>query len=221
MEPDAPRTVFVIGASRGIGLELTRQYLDCGWNVHATTRAIDSPGRLGTLTGSVQLHELEVRDDGQLRRLVDDLAGAPIDLLIHNAGVQRGFTRAEMMDINAEAPIRVVEALIGMVAASAMGKIALMSSQTGARRGGEGSLGDYGDSKAALNDAFRSRAARWAESGVIAVVVHPGWVQTDMGGASASITVEESARGIRSLLAGLGPEDHGRFWTWEGNEHPW
>jgi NAD(P)-dependent dehydrogenase (short-subunit alcohol dehydrogenase family) len=96
-----------------------------------------------------------------------------------------------------------------------------VSSQLGARRGNRGSLGDYGDSKAALNDELRLRAPGWAEQGLIAIVLHPGWVRTDMGGRAATLSVEESVTGIRNLVEGLTDAHHGRFWTWDGREHPW
>ena len=94
-------------------------------------------------------------------------------------------------------------------------------SQLGARRGSRKSLGDYGDSKAALNDAVRERAPRWAERGVTAIVIHPGWVRTDMGGSAAPVSVDQSAHGIRSVISRLTPADNGRFLTWRGDEHPW
>jgi NAD(P)-dependent dehydrogenase (short-subunit alcohol dehydrogenase family) len=125
------------------------------------------------------------------------------------------------MAVNAEAPIRVAEALLDNVVASNQRKIALITSQLGARRGRTGSLGDYGDSKAALNDAFRLRAPGWAERGIRAIVIHPGWVSTDMGGSSAPVSVSESAAGIRRLMGGLTTEMHGGFWTWDGREHEW
>jgi len=96
-----------------------------------------------------------------------------------------------------------------------------MTSQLGARRGYTGSLGSYGDSKAALNDAFRAHAPVWGQRGCLAIVMHPGWVRTDMGGAGAPVSVAESVRGMRQVIARLTPQDHGRFFTWEGREHPW
>jgi NAD(P)-dependent dehydrogenase (short-subunit alcohol dehydrogenase family) len=91
----------------------------------------------------------------------------------------------------------------------------------GARRGRSGSLGDYGDSKAALNDEFRRLAPAWAAAGAISVVIHPGWVKTDMGGAGAPLSVTESASGIKRVMDGLRPEDNGKFLTWDGRIHPW
>ena len=213
------KSVLVIGASRGIGLELARQYLADGWHVHATTRTPDEPGRLGELQGNLTIHRFEVRDEAQLA-LLSRTVGA-VDVLIHNAGVGGGTPRPEMMAINAEAPIRAVEALLEAEALGAGSKVVLVTSQLGARRGRGESLGDYGDSKAALNDEFRRRAPGWAERGLIAVVLHPGWVRTDMGGISAPLTVEESVTGIRNLVEGLTEAQNGRFWTWDGREHPW
>lgn len=205
--------VLIIGASRGIGLGLVDVHLKAAWEVHATTRDGSAP-RPGVVA-----HRLDVRDRSQLEALVANLDG-PMDRIIHNAGIMRK-PRSEMMEVNAEAPIRVVQTLLDAGCLQDDGAVAIMTSQLGARRGRSGSRGDYGDSKAALNDEFRHRADRWRDAGAIAVVIHPGWVRTDMGGAGAAITVDESARGIKDVLDGLTPEKHGKFLTWDGREHPW
>ncbi len=215
-------TVMIIGASRGIGLELARQYAAEGWRVHATTRSPERPGRLGELEGNVVLHALDVCDAGQMAALAAAVAHEGLDVLIHNAGVSgRGMRRAEVMAINAEAPIAVTQALLDAVKRGQQKKILLMSSQLGARYGSKRGLGLYGDSKAVLNDAFRALAPAWGRAGLIAIVMHPGWVRTDMGGASAPLAVEDSVTGIRQVLARLTPAEHGCFWTWDGREHPW
>ena len=212
----------IVGASRGIGLELVRQYAGTGWRVHATTRTPETPGALARIPGNVVVHGLDVRDAGQIAALAQALDDEALDVLVHNAGIKDdGHSREEVMHVNAECPIRVAEALLDAVERSGHGRIVLMSSQLGARRGSSASLGDYGDSKAALNDRFRERAPAWAARGVTAVTLHPGWVRTDMGGAGAPLSVEDSVRGIREVIAGLGPSDHGRFLTWQGEEHPW
>ena len=215
-------TVMVIGASRGIGLELVRQYAAADWRVHATTRTPLQPGALGASAGDVVLHALDVRDAQQIGALAQEVEPEGIDVLIHNAGVAgRGMLPAEVHRINADAPIRVAQALLAAVIRSREKKIIFMTSQLGARRGYTGSLGPYGDSKAALNDAFRAHAPEWGQRGCLAIVMHPGWVRTDMGGAGAPLSVEESVRGMRQVIARLTPKDHGRFLTWEGREHPW
>ena len=215
-------TAAIIGASRGIGLGLVSQYAADGWRVHATTRTPERPGALGRIRGDVHIHELEVTDRAQQRALAAALAGEAIDVLIHNAGVYGTWMRAATVNrINAEAPIEVVEALIDAVLRSNQRKIGLISSQVGARRGSTRSLGKYGNSKAILNDRFRARERDWRAAGCLAVVIHPGWVRTDMGGSAASLSVEESARGIRQVMAELDESRHGRFWTWDEREHPW
>lgn len=181
-------------------------------------RSRNHPGRFRAASGATT-YPFDVRDHDQLEALIADLDG-PVDRIIHNAGIMRK-PRAEMMEVNAEAPIRVVQTLLDAGCLRDDGTVAIMTSQLGARRGRSGSLGDYGDSKAALNDEFRNRAGHWRDSGAIAVVIHPGWVKTDMGGAGAAITVEESARGIKEVLDGLTPGEHGKFLTWNGREHPW
>jgi NAD(P)-dependent dehydrogenase (short-subunit alcohol dehydrogenase family) len=213
---------MIIGASRGIGLELVRQYLADGWRVHATTRTLHKPGALGSLTGDLVLHELDVRNADQIEALRLALAGEGIDVLIYNAGVYgTGMPRDEVMRINADAPISVTEALLEAVLRGEEKKILLMTSQMGARRGSRRDLGTYGESKAALNDKFREHAPAWGSRGITAIVMHPGWVRTDMGGRSASLSPQASVSGIRNVLAGLRPEDHRRFLTWDGREHPW
>ena len=117
--------------------------------------------------------------------------------------------------------IAVAQALLPAVRRSTERKIVLMTSQLGARYGSRRSLGLYGDSKAALNDAFRTLTPTWCQAGVTAIVIHPGWVRTDMGGASAPLSVTESVTGMRQVIARLTAEAHGRFWTWNGREHPW
>lgn len=209
------REVLIIGASHGIGLGLVDAHLDAGWEVHATTRDGAKPRVSERLTA----YRFDVRDANQLESLISEL-GHPVDRIIHNAGIMRA-SRSEMMEVNAVAPIRTVEAMLEAGLLSDGGTVSIMTSQMGARRGRVGSLGDYGDSKAALNDEFRRRSTRWSDTGAVAVVIHPGWVKTDMGGQGASLTVVESARGIREVMDGLGSDDHGSFLTWDGRVHPW
>ena len=215
-------TVAVIGASRGIGLGLVEVYAGEGWRVHATTRTPRDPGALGEVAGEVRIHGLDVTDPVQREAFRDALGGEAIDVLIHNAGVYGdGMTAAEVNRVNAEAPIETAELLMDAVARGAQRKIALITSTMGARRGSRRGLGKYGDSKAALNDRFRALAGSWRERGCLAVVIHPGWVRTDMGGRNAAISVADSARGIYDVMAGLDESRHGRFWNWDGRQHPW
>jgi len=170
----------------------------------------------------VVIHVLDARYVPQIETLAQAVATEGIDVLIHNAGVSgRGMDPDEVKRINTEAPIRVAQALLPAVTRSREKKLVLVTSQLGARQGHTRSLGLYGDSKAALNDAFRAHAPAWGRGGLIAIVMHPGWVRTDMGGAGALLSVEESVSGMRQVIARLTPANHGRFWTWEEREHPW
>jgi NAD(P)-dependent dehydrogenase (short-subunit alcohol dehydrogenase family) len=172
--------------------------------------------------GHVVLHELDVRDDEGIAALAAALSGETLDVLIHNAGIKGdGQPREEVMAVNARAPMRVAEALLEPLARSPRARILLMSSQLGARRGSSASLGDYGDSKARLNDRFRERAPHWKTRGITAIVMHPGWVRTDMGGRSAPVSVHDSATGIRRVIDELEPAMHGSFLNWRGEPHPW
>lgn len=214
--------VMIVGASRGIGLEFARQYAAAGWRVHATTRTPAQPGVLGTLAGDVVLHALDVCQETQIAALAAAVTPEGLDVLIHNAGVSgHGMTRDAVLAVNAHAPMAVTQALLPALIHGAEKKIVLMSSQLGARHGSTRSLGVYGDSKAALNDALRTAAPAWGKAGLIAIVMHPGWVRTDMGGRSAPLSVTASVTGMRQVIARLTPAEHGRFWTWQGREHPW
>lgn len=208
-------SVLIVGASRGIGLGLVDVHLESGWEVHATTRDGSAPRR----DPAVHPHLLDVRVERHLDELLVQMSD-PVDRIIHNAGILRA-PRTDLMEVNAEAPIRIVETLLLGGRLRRNGEVAIMTSQMGARRGRSGSLGDYGDSKAVLNDEFRKRSANWRELGAIAVVIHPGWVQTDMGGDGAAITVRESVEGIKETLDDLAESDHGKFLTWDGRVHPW
>ena len=202
-------TVAVIGASRGIGLELARQYAAHGCRVHATTRTVAAPGALGEVDGDVHLHPLDVVDDGQIAALADVLAEEPIDILIHNAG------------INAEAPIATVAALLESVAAGGDKKVAVMSSLKGSGHPRSGSSDLYGDSKGELNKRFRAIEPEWRARDITAVALHLGYVRTDMTGKYASLSPEESVRGIRNVLAGLTAKDSGRFLDYRGKDVAW
>jgi len=220
-------TAAIIGASRGIGLELARQYAGAGWRVHATTRTPENPGELGALKGYVRLHHLDVRNDTHIARLADELSRVAIDVLIHNAGVLGSRGRAgpdetaETMRINAEAPIATVSALLDPLEVGSQKKVAIMSSIQGSGRPRPQSPDLYGDSKGELNRRFREVEPDWRRRGITAVALHPGYVRTDMTGAHASLSPEESVAGIRDVLEHLGPADAGRFLDYRGRDVAW
>jgi NAD(P)-dependent dehydrogenase (short-subunit alcohol dehydrogenase family) len=219
-------TVLVAGASRGLGLEFARQYAADGWRVIATAREPQNADALRR-TGA-ELHPLDVTDLAAVRRLADELR-EPIDLLIANAGISgpRHMT-AEAVDpegwletfrVNTVAPFALAGAFRPHVARSPMRKMAAVTSRLGSIASADGGRYVYRSSKAALNMAWRCFALDAPD--VVAILLHPGWVRTDMGGASAPVAPEESVAGMRRVVEGAGQPQSGRFFNYTGEEIPW
>mmetsp|Transcript_34485 Transcript_34485/g.80789 ORF Transcript_34485/g.80789 Transcript_34485/m.80789 type:complete len:220 (-) Transcript_34485:255-914(-) len=215
-------SVLIVGASRGIGLELARQYAAAGWTTHATVR---QPAPSGTFHEGTTVHALDVTNGAQIAALAAAFEAGEIDVLIHNAGIKGDrLPRAEVVAVNVDAPFAVIDALRPAVRRSSMRKIMLVSSQLGSRErfgGGRMPADNYGYSKCLLNDRYRAAESGWRAEGLASAIVHPGWVRTDMGGASAPTSVEASARGLRAVVADLMLTNSGRFLTFEGRVHPW
>lgn len=216
-------SVMIIGASRGLGLGFVQAYAAAdGWQVHATTRTLEVPGELGEVEGDVTLYQLDVVDAGQIHALAVGLEGQAIDLLIHNAGVYGdNMSRDLVLTTNAEAPFKVINALMPALGRGQQKMIVILSSHTGSRNGGPTPSGVYGASKAALNDRYREVEPEWRERGIVSVAFHPGWVQTDMGGAGAPVTVTDSVHGMRQVIRTFTPGDSGKFLDWQGKEITW
>jgi len=226
---DATGTVLITGANRGIGLELARQYAEDGWHVIGTARRPDAAKDLLDL--DVQIMQLDVTDQESVDRLSEELGDQEIDVLINNAGVLamvRSISEIDfeefnhLMAVNTVGPIRVTQALLPNLHAGETRKVINISSVAGSItvKTSGGPYG-YSESKAALNMFTRSLAGELRADGFICIVIHPGWVQTDMGGANAAVTVKNSASGIRNVIANLSVEDSGEFRTFEGQQLPW
>jgi len=220
-------TVLITGAGRGLGLEFARQYAAQGWRVHACARRPESLAQLE----DVVAHPLDVRDARQIEALAAALAGEAIDLLINNAGIYGPRTDSlrklrdeewlEVFRVNAIAPLRIASALADNVAKSKMRLMVFITSQMGSiARAGAGAH-PYRMSKAALNAGVRVLSLELAGRGITCVVLHPGWVRTDMGGPSGAIDPTTSIAAMRTVIAGLKPSDNGRFLAYDGAEMPW
>jgi NAD(P)-dependent dehydrogenase (short-subunit alcohol dehydrogenase family) len=227
--PDAPGTVLITGANRGIGLELARQYANDGWQVIGTARRPDNADRLHEL--DVQIVQLDVTDQDSVNQLAEELGDQAIDLLINNAGILppvRSITEIDfevfdrVMAVNTVGPIRVTQALLPNLRAGEMKKIVNTTSVLGSiTENTGGGFYAYRESKAALNMFTRSLAAELGPDGFTCIVIHPGWVQTDMGGPNAAIPATTSVAGIRDVIAKLTTGDNGTYWTFEGKTLPW
>ena len=227
--PDSAGTVLVTGANRGIGLELARQYANDGWQVIGTARRPDAADDLREL--DVRIVQLDVTDPDSVARLAEELADQSIDVLINNAGIlsmQRSIKDIDfdefnrLMAVNTVGPIRVTQALLPNLQAGEIKKVINVSSVAGSiTQNTSGGVYGYRESKAALNMFTRSLSAELKADGFVCIVIHPGWVQTDMGGASAPVTVSSSASGIRNVIENLAAEDTGTYWTFDGQHLPW
>ena len=236
-----PLHCLVTGANRGIGLAFVRQLLARGDRVVATCRHPGKATALNTLTGEYpgRLHvlPLDVADARSRAELVrelplvygDEVEKPVIDLLINNAGVLHPGERfgtlsaAHLEDsfrTNAAGPLLLTEALAPILADG--GTVANLSSQLGSitntTRFGTPS---YNISKAAQNMATVLLAHALRDRGIRVVALHPGWVQTDMGGDGAQITVDASVTGLLRVIGNLSAADSGRFLDWRGEALPW
>lgn len=228
-EKDDTHTVLITGANRGIGLELARQYAAAGWQVIGTARNPDSADELKATGADVM--QLDVTDANSVSRLAAELGKRPIDLLINNAGIlpyneklaEVDFDDFErVLTVNVTGPVRVTHALIPNVRAGRKKQIVNVTSNLGSiAENASGGFYGYRESKAALNMFTRSLAAEFGPDGFICIVMHPGWVRTDMGGPNAPTGVQESVDGIRRVIAGLSRDDNGSFWTFEGKQMAW
>jgi NAD(P)-dependent dehydrogenase (short-subunit alcohol dehydrogenase family) len=230
-------TALITGANRGIGLEFVRQYVNDGWKVHACCRAPHDAQALRELairhSGDVTLHSLDLADFSCIGKLAHELAGKRIDLLINNAGIypdhdSRGFGNADIaawelaLHVNTMAPLKMAEAFIDHIADSQLKRIVCLTSKMGSMAdNGSGGCYLYRSSKAALNAVAKSLAIDLAPRGILVGLLHPGWVQTDMGGPNAWITPEQSVSGMRRVIANLTQTQSGRFLTYDGQEVPW
>ncbi len=219
--------VLVIGASRGIGRELVRQYLADGATVHATARKDDDLDALRA-AGAVA-HRLDVTSDDDWSAFDRAIASIAFDVAIHNAGV--GGPRYdgpptrddfdETMRANVWAAMRMAPVVAPRVAA-ARGKLVVVSSRMGSIGAREAAnFTAYRASKAAANSVMKDTAITYGRQGATVVSMHPGWVRTDMGGAGADLDVADSAKGIRATIARLRHDDNGCFFNYDGGTMRW
>ncbi|MEM8682520.1 MAG: SDR family oxidoreductase [Pseudomonadota bacterium] len=225
----ASKTVVITGANRGIGLEFARQYASDGWTVIGTAR---SPDRADDLKGlDVEILQLDVTVPASVDAFAAALEGRSVDLLINNAGfLARGGgiddveidNYTQMLMVNSVGPVRVTQALMPQLREGQRKKVINITSQLASIAQNEsGGYYGYRESKTALNMFTRTLAAELGPEGFICVAVHPGWVQTDMGGAGATLTPEESVSSMRAVIDGLTADDNGEYRSYTGETVAW
>ena len=229
------KNVFITGANRGIGLELTRQYLAAGEKVFASARDPSIEG-LSRLTerypDNLKIVMLDVTDESNIQTVAGSLESTSIDLLINNAGLfhskHEDFSSLnpdiwiEEFRVNSIAPFLVTRALKSNLANANSSVVGMISSKMGSM-GDNQSGGNYSyrSSKAALNAVSVSLANDLSDLDISVVALHPGWVQTDMGGPNGLIDVETSAAGLKAILDKAGKAESGKFYDYSGKQLPW
>lgn len=230
-----PGTILITGCNRGIGLEVTRQFAEDGWQVIATCRNPSAAWELSELAEAndrVEVHALDVTDYEQMADLAKDLNGRTLDILLSNAGyygpkgVGLGSVDVDewrkVLEANTIAPYKLVETFYPNLAGSAIKVVGVLSSKVGSiadNSSGGGYI--YRSSKTAVNQVAKSLAIDLADKGIKVLALHPGWVKTEMGGPNALISTQESVAGLKKVLLDAGAEDSGHFYNYDGSTIPW
>lgn len=225
--------VLITGANRGIGLALVKAYAGRRDRVIACIRATSDRDALDAAVAAspkwIEVIEMDVSDPLEIARTRRRLEAEPIDVLINNAGIGGPDRQSatdmdfegleEALNINAIAPLRVATAFLPNVKA-AKGKIITLSSQMGATGASADNLA-YRVSKQAVNRLMRGLATDLKPQGVPVLIVHPGWVKTDMGGEGAQLSPEQSAAQLLKLIDKFDIASTGKFLAWNGKELAW
>ncbi len=234
-------TALITGASRGLGLELARQYCADGWRVIATARSPDAAPELQALDQqypSLHVHALDVADFAAIDALARALKGQPIDVLLNNAGVFGPKAKAEndprqefghmdydmwagLFRTNAMAPMKMAEAFVDNVAASTQKKIVTITSSVGSITQANGRTIAYRTSKSAANMLMRNLSFDLKPRGIITAAFCPGWVKTRMGGDAAPLEAPDAMESLRRVIDDLTPDTSGQFWLYDGEIIPW
>jgi NAD(P)-dependent dehydrogenase (short-subunit alcohol dehydrogenase family) len=227
-------SILITGANRGLGLEFARQYAASDYRVFATARSLKDARELSALAKEnpqLSLHELEVSDEDSVSALVKQLAGQPLDVLLNNAGTMGPKQQTlgkldysgmlDTLETNAIAPLRLAEALLENVAKSERKLIAAVTSGMGSISDSSGGYYAYRASKAALNMSYHNLALDLRSRGIIAIVINPGWVATDMGGKSAPLKPADSIRQMTHVFDTVTLADSGKFMNYKGGTLEW
>ncbi len=230
------RSVLVTGANRGLGLEFVRQYAQAGWKTYAACRLPKSAKELKALqdqqSDRITILSLDVTDAASVRTAAEKLRGDPVDLLLNNAGVGSPPAQklgsldyaawTQVLEVNVLGPARMIEAFVENVAKGRDKRIVTVTSRMGSiADNSSGGSYAYRSSKAGVNAAMKSFSIDLAPRGITCVVVHPGWVRTDMGGAGGKLAPAESVKSLRALIDGLSLTHSGKFFNVDGEVLPW
>jgi NAD(P)-dependent dehydrogenase (short-subunit alcohol dehydrogenase family) len=237
LDPNRP-TVLITGSSRGIGLEITRQYAMKGWNVIATCRTPSKATDLQAIADeyrNVTIEEHDVTDFPEIDALAEKYQDQPIDVLLNNAGISgdrdaqvfgefQFDVYGQVMAVNVIGPLKIAEAFFDNVAASDQKKIINISSGQGSISRTFGGGFFYRASKASLNMVMRTLSVEVKKQGITVGLVSPGFVRTDFTKGldfPMMITPEESGAAVVATIDGYGLDQTGTFVRHTGELQPW
>ena len=228
-------SILITGTNRGIGLEFVKHYIKNNEKVIATCRNRNSAKDLLELentTNNLSLVELDVSNPNSINNFTSKIAGLPIDTFISNAGVSGpkniefgNFDAKEWLDvfnINTIAPLLITQKILKNLRLGKNKKLAFISSKVGSIEDNTGGgMYIYRTSKTALNQVIKSLSIDLKGENFIVVALHPGWVQTDMGGPNALIDTKTSVKGLIEVIDNLTPKNSGKFYNYDGSPIPW
>jgi NAD(P)-dependent dehydrogenase (short-subunit alcohol dehydrogenase family) len=228
--------VLITGANRGLGFEFARQYSAEGWRIFAACRNPATASELNRLaqdrSGRLNVVAMDVTDAESVKNAATLLKDVAIDVLINSAGIggvpgqKTGDVDyeswAQVLNVNTMGPLRVLESFCDHIVGSERRLVVTITSGMGSlTENTSGGSIPYRSSKAAVNMVMRSAAIDLAPRGITCVLVNPGWVRTEMGGPKAPLSPQESVTAMRRLIETLGPDQSGKFYTYDGREYPW
>ncbi|MBN1675796.1 MAG: SDR family oxidoreductase [Kiritimatiellae bacterium] len=233
--------ILVTGSNRGLGLEFVRQYLGRGERVVACCRAPDRAAELKTLQKQfadrltvLRLEVTDAKSRAAAHRRVKRLFGA-LDLLVNNAGIRSGarydspdfgeLCREDILrvfEVNAVAPLLMAERFFDLLRKGTRPRVVNITSMLGSITEKDWVFRySYCASKAALNMFSKMLALDLRDKRVAVLALHPGHVQTDLGGSDAPLVPEQSIRGMIKVIDGLRLRDSGKFLDWRGRQIAW
>ena len=230
-------TILITGANRGIGLEFVKQYAHKDWKIFATCRFPKKAPELAQFAqnkNTITVLPMDVTDVAQIQHVAYELNGTAIDVLLNNAAIMGSERETSFGDIdsenmlsvfktNAVGPLKVSEAFLKNLEKGEQKLIVNIGSRTASIAGNDsGKYYAYRASKAALNMIMKSAAIDLADKGIRIVTFHPGWIQTEMGGAGALITATECVTNLVKLIdSAINSDETGVFLDNEGKRLPW
>ncbi|MCG3216991.1 MAG: SDR family oxidoreductase [Candidatus Heimdallarchaeota archaeon] len=235
------KTILITGASRGLGLEFTRQYIERGDKVIATCRKPEKARELQELQSKflskLSLIQMDVAEEEDRNRAYEQIERefGVLDVLINNAGIisgneKKSYSLGEIYKedfnkvflVNSIAPLLISEKFLPMLEKGNEAKILnITSDNSSIAKRSVGGKYSYCTSKAALNMITKILSNDLLEKGIIVLAIHPGWLRTDMGGSTAPLEKEKPISMIIDLIEKVEISDTGKFLSWEGEEIPW